>query len=146
MSLLNHGPPRKHGLSGAAWVAVAGIILSGCTQSPVKYDETSRVNARAGKELRLRRTSETDNFCVSRPVSFIIEKPPSHGTLSQRPESYMITSMRVGTVDCTGKIANGTALYFLPAPGFQGTDEVEFAVNISGRGLVSNKITIDVTP
>lgn len=61
-----------------------------------------------------------------------------------RPSDVTVSVLRVGAPDCTGHTFPGTAIWYMPQPGFRGVDQ--FTYDIVGRtdALHRDTAVIDV--
>jgi hypothetical protein len=129
----------------ATVLGLAVLTLCACSPQGTKFEASRNVRTSGGKEVRIARYALWDNFCTPRPVTVVTKTAPQHGTLAQRPDKWVIAeSQRVGAIDCSGKTAQGIAVFYTPAPGYRGTDFVALSTQTEVSGLMSDSIAIRV--
>jgi hypothetical protein len=62
------------------------------------------------------------------PPGIEILTSPAHGTASLRPGPSTVRNIREGEPDCTGHVFLGLAVWYVPEPGFRGTDRFDYLI------------------
>jgi hypothetical protein len=134
------------GVHNAARILAIAAMLSGCSQYPyaTKFSETDYVRVQPGQQTRVGRYSVWDTFCGSLTFSNIVNSRPAHGTVIEKRESWTVTNRRVGSVDCTGKTVQGTAVYYTSEQGYHGLDQIGIWIQSNNTGGIRDTIMIDV--
>ncbi len=120
-------------LKAGSMIMILGIL--GCASEKTNYTSALNVSTTMGKQVRIKRYMEHDIFCAPSMPTIIVTTLPAHGTFSTRQETGPAGVTRVGSVDCSGRILPGLALYYTPEPGFRGSDQMKYTVGITGRAL-----------
>jgi hypothetical protein len=96
----------------------------------------------ASREVRVFTYADWRSDCSPRePPRVTIEIAPSHGTVTMRPGDSVVREFR--QTDCTGHTIPGTAVFYLPEPGFHGSDRFKLVVALRNRTQVDTVI-VDV--
>ncbi len=95
-------------------------------------EQTFRRSAMAGTELRVFTYARWHDDCSPDAVpQVVLRTKPAHGTVTVRPGNSTVANVRAGSPDCTGRTYQGTAVWYLPSPGFVGVDQFDWDVTDS---------------
>lgn len=101
----------------------------GLAQVVFPMQRTIRIPMAAGQRFRVFSYASWNNDCTPHePPGIVVLTAPAHGTVSIRPGPATIKMIREGSVDCTGHVFPGTAVWYTAAAGFHGADRFDFTV------------------
>ncbi len=105
-------------------------VSTALAQAPVmQRDQTLHRTVDAGGELRVITYVDFHRDCKQMPPpNVVLRTPPAHGTVSLRPGPFSPTSISEGASDCRGQTYPGIGVWYVPEPGFHGTDRFDWDV------------------
>src|SRR5664279_5667137 len=110
----------------AAAPALVGVSFAPRAAEPPLIVKKSTA---AGREVLIRGFAEFDGGCNLKHVQTIaVAAPPGHGSVESRPGTVTIGPNWVGGGHCEGTTLQGVRVYYVPAPGFSGTDR--FSIDV----------------
>ena len=119
------------GAMGAAYAAEPAIVVKRETD--------------AGKEVLVRGFAEFDASCnLVRVQTVSVFTPPQHGKVETRPGPVVIGPNWVGGGNCVGTTLQGVNVFYVPAPGFSGSDAFSLDVRYSKRRIVRAEVAVTV--
>ena len=123
-------------------------LVAGCLAGAAAADEASLVvkrTTRAGQEVRIRGFAEFDASCNRRDVPRIaVAAEPGRGRVEMRPGDVVIGANWVGVTNCAGTTLPGVNVFYVPAPGFAGTDRFKLDVGYSSGRTVRAEVEVVV--
>lgn len=132
-------------LTFALFAALAFTSVAHAQNDGVK-ERTFRRSTTAGQEVRIFTYVQHRSDCTQGPDPGItILTKPAHGTASVRADTAVIGPSRFGAVDCSGRSLSGLGVWFTPEPGFAGTDQFEYQVQVS-NGMAHDTAIVRVKP
>jgi hypothetical protein len=124
------------------WRAVASIVL--VAMSNLAHGRTVIRSVGAGKSL-MWRYGNVQKDCSPEGGVIKVHTRPQHGKVTQQPGLTPITFARFPEmVPCLGKIINGLHVYYVPDPGFRGTDSFSIEVIYPGHPTDIDAFTVNV--
>jgi hypothetical protein len=115
-------------LASLALLVAAAPVLAQRTKV-ISREQTIRRSVQAGEELRVFTYARWNHDCKpGSPPRIELRARPAHGTASLRPGSSTVRQIRDGEADCTGYTYPGTAVWYVSAPGFHGTDRFDWEI------------------
>jgi hypothetical protein len=100
---------------------------------------------RAGEAVLVRGFAEFDNACRLKHVQrIVVASAPSHGTVETRPGDVVVGPNWVGNARCEGTTLRGVQVFYVPTPGFTGTDHFKLDVGYSRGVTVRADIEVEV--
>ena len=122
--------------------AIAAMSLCVAAAEPPVIVKKTTV---AGKEVLLRGFAEFDAACNLKHVQTIaVATRPGHGQVETRPGDVVIGPNWVGGGHCEGTTLHGVNVYYVPAPGFTGTDRFSLDVGYSSGRNVRAEVEVAV--
>jgi len=123
-------PKSPRPIATLALALVVAVAASAAEPPIVVKKETP-----AGQAVLVRGFAEFDAACRLKHVQRItVARAPSHGTVETRPGDVVVGPNWVGAARCEGTKLRGVEVFYLPAPGFTGTDRFLLDVGYS-RGV-----------
>ncbi len=99
----------------------------------------------AGKEVLIRGFAEFDANCkLVKAQSITVATKPANGNVETRPGEVVVGPNWVGAVNCEGTRLNGVKVFYVPRPGFTGTDAFAFDVAYAKGRVVRAEISVKV--
>jgi hypothetical protein len=99
----------------------------------------------AGKEVLVRGFAEFDASCsLVRVQTVTVVVPPHGGRVESRPGPVVIGPNWVGGGNCVGTTLQGVNVFYVPAPGFSGSDAFSLDVGYSKRRIVRAEVAVTV--
>lgn len=99
----------------------------------------------AGKEVLIRGFAEFDASCkLVRVQTIAVVTPPQNGKVETRRGPVVIGPNWVGGGNCQGTTLQGVNVFYLPAPGFTGTDRLSLDVGYSRQRTVRAEVEVIV--
>lgn len=99
----------------------------------------------AGKEVLVRGFAEFDASCsLIRVQTIKVVTSPQHGSVETRPGPVAIGPNWVGGGNCVGTTLQGVNVFYVPAPGFSGSDAFALDVRYSKRRIVRAEVAVTV--
>ena len=93
---------------------------------------TIRRTGASGQEIRVfTYTPHRSDCSATGDAQISVAVNPAHGTVTVRPGSVVAGPSQFGAVDCSGRTLAGTGVWYLPQPGFRGSDRFEYDVTTS---------------
>lgn len=115
-------------------------------QKNTPQERTWRRNTQAGQEVRIFTYVQHRSDCSQGPDPRItLRTPPAHGTTAVRPDTVAIGPSRFGATDCSGRLLSGLGIWFVPEPGFSGSDQFDYDVQFT-NGVAHDTAMIEVKP
>ena len=100
---------------------------------------------RPGQPVMVRGFAEFDSRCRLKHVQRIaVASAPSHGTVETRPGDVVVGPNWVGAARCEGTKLRGVQVFYLPAPGFTGTDHFLLDIGYSRGVTVRADVEVEV--
>jgi hypothetical protein len=127
------------------WLLLGALLLLPCAARANDAGQTFRRTAADGQPVLLHQYANWDQSCHSNgdPIITVLTQPVG-GTLDQRHEMKADAgTARVGSTRCVGTPIPSVGLYYIPKPGFKGTDTFQFEVRY-GNGIVTDTAIIEV--
>jgi hypothetical protein len=125
----------------AALVAACSALATFAVEPPIVVKKRTR----AGQEVLLRGFAEFDAQCRLKHVqSIAVARAPTGGSVEARPGDVVIGPNWVGAGQCAGTTLRGVQVFYVPAPGFVGTDRFALDVGYSVGRTVRADVEIDV--
>lgn len=126
----------------AGVLAVAhGFGVAGAEEPPLVVKRSTP----PGQEVLIRGFAEFTAACNLRRVQTIaIATAPASGKVETRPGDVVIGPNWVGAGDCQGKTLRGVNVFYVPAPGFTGTDRFALDVGYSAGRKVRAEVEVVV--
>jgi hypothetical protein len=95
----------------------------------------------AGQPVKIRNHVKLSSGCGGGAPEIDFTPNPAHGTISIRPDRFMLTKGWVsGTLmECEGRDVDGVAIWYTPQPGFHGVEQLAWTVSYGG-GSRSHRI------
>jgi hypothetical protein len=127
----------------------AGLLLA-LSFTGLAWAETApaiNLTTAAGKPVKLRNHVKLDNSCTGSQPDISFSQNPAHGTVDIRPDRFVFGKGYVSgeLKACEGKQVDGVAIWYTPAAGFHGTDQISWTANFGGRGKRVDNYTAIVT-
>ena len=123
--------------SFCSYLAVFVTTLGVGAFSPAHADEPPIVVKRetsAGKEVLVRGFAEFDASCnLTRVQTVTVVAPPQNGKVETRPGPVVIGPNWVGGGNCQGTTLQGVNVFYVPSPGFTGSDRFSLDVRYTRR-------------
>jgi len=126
------------------------IVLTAClcvVAGSVIAQEAARNIERtgaAGAELRVfTYTPHRSDCSPDNNVRIIVRALPAHGNLTTRPDTVIAGASRFGAADCSGRSIAGLGVYYVPQPGFHGTDRFNYDAVFS-NGTEHAMVTVTI--
>jgi hypothetical protein len=117
--------------------AILAVIMASApawAQNVMPREQTFNRSVRAGQELRVFTYARWHRNCSPLEMPrIVVRTQPAHGTVSLRAGPTTVSFIRAGEPDCTGHTYQGMGVWYLPAPGFTGTDKFDWDVIGSGN-------------
>jgi hypothetical protein len=90
----------------------------------------------AGTPVRVRRHVELSSGCVGSAPTITFSVKPAHGTVDIRPDRFVFGKGYVSGAmkACEGQQVDGIAIWYTPAAGFHGVDQIAWTAGFAGRG------------
>lgn len=123
------------------------VVVAGCAVSALADERpiVVRKQTRAGEEVIVRGFAEFDGQCRLKNVQRItVASAPTGGSVEMRPGDVVIGPNWVGAGQCAGTTLPGVQVFYVPAPGFTGTDRFSFDVVYSLGRTVRAEVEIRV--
>ncbi len=99
----------------------------------------------AGKEVLVRGFAEFDASCsLIRVQTVTVVVPPHDGRVETRPGPVVIGPNWVGGGNCVATTLQGVNVFYVPAPGFSGSDAFSLDVRYSKRRIVRAEVAVTV--
>ena len=93
----------------------------------------------------MRGFAEFDSRCTLKHVQrIVVASAPSHGTVETRPGDVVVGPNWVGAARCEGKTLRGVQVFYVPTPGFTGTDHFMLDVGYSRGVTVRADVEVEV--
>ena len=125
----------------AAACAVGATGAAGAAEPPIVVKRETA----AGKEVLVRGFAEFDASCsLVRVQTVSVVAPPQHGNVETRPGPVVIGPNWVGGGNCVGTTLQGVNVFYVPAPGFSGSDAFSLDVRYSKRRIVRAEVSVTV--
>jgi hypothetical protein len=138
-SIAARSSPRRIATLVFALVCALGTVAA--AESPIIVKKETR----AGEAVLVRGFAEFDSGCHLKHVQrIIIAGPPSHGTVETRPGNVVIGPNWVGAGHCEGTTLRGVQVFYVPGPGFTGTDRFSLDVGYSRGRTVRADVEVQV--
>lgn len=132
----------------SALLAALALAPMAHAQNPkdTPQERTWRRSTTAGQEVRIFTYVQHRSDCSQGPDPRItIRTPPAHGTATVRPGTITIGPSRFGATDCSGRSLSGLGVWFVPEPGFRGTEQFDYEVQFT-NGVAHDTAMVDVRP
>jgi len=124
-----------------ALVAACFAVAAFAAEPPIVVKKRTR----AGQEVVLRGFAEFDGQCRLKQVpSIVVACAPTGGSVETRPGDVVIGPNWVGAGQCQGTTLRGVQVFYVPAPGFAGTDRFALDVGYSEGRTVRAEVEVDV--
>jgi hypothetical protein len=128
------------GLTLMSAVVVAGQSVAQTTKV-MPREQTLDRSVQAGKELKIFTYARWNKSCEPQdPPGIEILNTPAHGKALLRPGSSTVRYIREGEPDCTGHVIPGLAVWYVPEPGFHGTDKFDY--HVFGQSTISHDTVV----
>jgi hypothetical protein len=117
--------------------------------SVARADEPIRIerHTTVGQEVMLRTHQQFTSNCQSQlPPRVEVIHAPEHGRIDIREADFVNNGTVVGSAHCAGMKLHGIQIYYIPEPGFQGSDSVVWDRRASGVASVRFNAQITVQP
>ena len=100
----------------------------------------------AGQPVKLRNHA-LSAACTGEPPTISFSQKPAHGTVDIRPERFIFGKGYVSgvTKSCEGQPVDGIALWYTPAAGFHGVDQIGWTADFGGKRRRVDNYTAQVT-
>jgi hypothetical protein len=99
----------------------------------------------AGQEVLVRGFAEFDAACnLVRVQTVAIASAPARGSVETRPGNVVVGPNWVGGGHCEGTTLRGVQVFYIPAPGFTGTDRFALDVGYSRGRTVRAEVEVRV--
>jgi hypothetical protein len=129
---------RSHGLTAAALSMALAIGAAGAAEPPTIVKRQTV----AGKDVLVRGFAEFDASCnLVRVQTVAVVAPPQNGKVETRPGPVVVGTNWVGGVHCEGTKLQGVNVFYVPAPGYRGSDRFSLDIGYSRRTL---RVEVDV--
>jgi len=136
-SIAAPGALRRLAALAVACCAVAAFAA----EAPIVVKKRTR----AGQEVLLRGFAEFDGQCRLKHVqNIVVARAPTGGSVETRPGDVVIGPNWVGTGQCQGTTLRGVQVFYVPAPGFTGTDRFALDVGYSEGRTVRAEVEVEV--
>jgi hypothetical protein len=123
--------PRSPRRIATLAVALGAVVAVAAAEPPIIVKKETR----AGEAVLVRGFAEFDAACRLKHVQrIVVASAPSHGTVETRPGDVVVGPNWVGAARCEGTTLRGVQVFYVPTPGFTGTDHFMLDVGYS-RGL-----------
>ncbi len=101
----------------------------------------------AGTPVKVRNHVELSSGCVGSAPNISFSVKPAHGTIDIRPDRFVFGKGYVSGVmkACEGQQVDGIALWYTPAAGFHGIDQMTWTASFSGRSHRADTYSAQVT-
>ncbi|QRY33289.1 MULTISPECIES: Ig-like domain-containing protein [unclassified Variovorax] len=130
----------------AAVLAALALCTVAHAQKGTPREHTWQRSTTAGQEVRIFTYVQQRSDCSQGPDPVVtIRTKPAHGTVSVRPGSVTVGPPRFGAVDCSGRTLSGQGIWFVPEPGFSGTDQFDYEVQFT-NGVAHDTAMVEVKP
>lgn len=114
-----------------ASVSAVAAPVAPASAAPVEVParRTLRPTATAGRPLRVSGYASWNTDCSAQPPPVIrLRTEPSHGRVSILPGDSTVKFVRVGSVDCSGRVYPGTVVWYTPDEGYKGRDRFDLDI------------------
>ncbi len=126
---------------------LAALLGAGCAVAALAEEPPIVVKkrTRAGQEVLVRGFAEFDASCNLKHVQTIaVSSAPAGGKVETRPGNVVIGPNWVGGGHCEGTTLRGVEVFYVPAPGFTGTDRFSLDVGYSLGRTVRADVEVQV--
>jgi hypothetical protein len=122
-------------MTKAMGVALAIALLAGTTGARAEEAPLARTTT-VGQPVKLRNHVKLNSACVGSPPTITFNTKPAHGTVDIKPDRFIMgKGYKSGTVEsCAGTPVDGIAIWYTPAPGYKGTDQIGWTADFGGNG------------
>ena len=125
----------------AALAAACTAVATFAAEPPIVVKKRTR----AGQEVLVRGFAEFDAQCRLKHVqSIVVVRAPTGGSVETRPGDVVIGPNWVGAGHCQGTTLPGVQVFYVPAPGFAGTDRFALDVGYSAGRTVRADVEVEV--
>ena len=125
----------------AALAVACCAVAAFAAEAPIVVEKRTR----AGQEVLLRGFAEFDGQCRLKHVqNIVVARAPTGGSVETRPGDVVIGPNWVGAGQCQGMTLRGVQVFYLPAPGFTGTDRFALDVGYSEGRTVRAEVEVEV--
>ena len=125
----------------AALAVACCAVAAFAAEAPIVVKKRTR----AGQEVLLRGFAEFDGQCRLKHVqNIVVARAPTGGSVETRPGDVVIGPNWVGAGQCQGMMLRGVQVFYLPAPGFTGTDRFALDVGYSEGRTVRAEVEVEV--
>ena len=125
---------------------LALLALASCAPpgGPGVSDSLTRATA-PGVEVELANWAYWNNDCAAEPFEAVVAKAPLNGRVELRPGVFAIPERTSDgrSTGCVDRIIESTQAFYIPDPGFTGSDAVELRFSGSS-GTVRNAYAVTV--
>ena len=136
-SIAAPGALRRLAALAVACCAVAAFAA----EAPIVVEKRTH----AGQEVLLRGFAEFDGQCRLKHVqNIVVARAPTGGSVETRPGDVVIGPNWVGAGQCQGMTLRGVQVFYVPAPGFTGTDRFALDVGYSEGRTVRAEVEVEV--
>jgi hypothetical protein len=122
-----------------------GVLLAGTLLAGTALAADLTATTQAGQEVVVARHAVLSRSCAVSTPSIDVTQQPAHGKVEIRPNHYLVKT--ADNPSCVGREIDGTAVVYIPAAGFTGTDSFVFTTrygNSARAKLISETATITV--
>ena len=125
----------------AALAVACCAVAAFAAEAPIVVKKRTR----AGQEVLLRGFAEFDGECRLKHVqNIVVGRAPTGGSVETRPGDVVIGPNWVGAGQCQGMTLRGVQVFYVPAPGFTGTDRFALDVGYSEGRTVRAEVEVEV--
>jgi len=124
--------------------ALAGCSGAAKLIAPASEDAVVTKRVKSTQEVGIRSHAQWDSQCQAKGVPWAsMVKAPTSGKVEFRKETATITGSDFGQVRCDGTRIDGIRIYYVPEPGFKGTVDFMYDVQMN-LGQVRQPVKIIV--
>jgi len=120
-------------MTKAMGVALAIALLAGTTAGMAEETPIAKTTA-AGQPVKLRNHVKLTAGCAGSSPNITFNTKPAHGTVDIKPDRFIMgKGYNTGSLEaCAGQMVDGIALWYTPAAGYHGTDQISWTANFGG--------------
>lgn len=137
--------PRQSGSTVPCWLLALALSLVALR---AQAEEPTALNRHtpAGQEVRVGNYGHWSANCNSGAVpKATVLRQPEHGRVDMREGLFKATHILIGNSQCEGTTLNGRLIYYIPDPGFKGTDRLLYEVRLTPQAFpLRFEVTIKV--
>lgn len=127
-----------------SWRVPTVLCLALALPAHAQVPTTHPFKTSAGKSIQLTIYGAVTESCEDAPVPTVqIAHAPANGMLTIRMQRLPVPA---GAAQCGGKAIPILVLYYTPADGFTGVDQIAIRAGVMGQPVRSQKIVVEVTP